>query len=213
MTQPSRSKYFRRFYRNIFPDRSSILKRALNNCESVLDLGCGKDSPLQFCHVKYSVGVDSFDPYLIESKAKKIHNDYIKSSLAECSFKPGSFDAVLALEVLEHLPKEEGIRLIEKMEKWAGKKIIVSVPNGFVPQEEYDENPFQKHVSSWVPEEFKKRRYQVYGFHGWKKLRGNLSEIRFKPVFLWERISDLTQLFTYRFPNSSFQFYAIKKIK
>lgn len=207
------SNYFRTFYRAVFPDRVSILRKTLKGCESVLDLGCGKDSPLQFCFVKHSVGVDDFEPYIIESRAKKIHNNYIKLGLAESNFEPRSFDAVLALEVLEHMPKENGIALVEKMEKWARKRVVISVPNGFVEQEEYDNNPLQKHLSSWTPEDFKKRGYNVYGFHGWKNLRGELSEIRFKPVFLWERISDLTQLVAYRFPGMSFQFYAIKKIK
>jgi len=46
-------------------------------------------------------------------------------------FKQKSFDTVLCMEVIEHLEKEEAIRLIEDMEKIARKKIIITTPVGF----------------------------------------------------------------------------------
>ena len=46
-------------------------------------------------------------------------------------FSDRSFDAVIALELLEHLNKEEGYELIHNMERWARSKVIVSTPNGF----------------------------------------------------------------------------------
>jgi len=76
-----------------------------------------------------------------ESKKKQIHNEYILADLRKLEFKPKSFDAILCLEVIEHLTKEEGHDLIKKMEKWARKKIIITTPNG------YDCNPFQTHKS------------------------------------------------------------------
>ncbi len=203
---------FREFYRNIFKDRVQILKDSTKECESVLDLGCGKDSIIKYCNIKDSLGVDAFEPYILESRENKIHNKYILKNINDVEFNPNSFDAVIALEVLEHLPKGEGMNLLKKMERWAKKKVIISCPNGFVSQDGYDNNSFQKHLSSWTPEEFREKGYEIFGFHGFKKLRGHMSDVKYKPVFIWERISDLTQLFTYRlFCDYSFQFYAIKE--
>jgi hypothetical protein len=41
----------------LFPGWIAHLKKELRGCESVLDLGCGGDSPMQKCSVKYSLGV------------------------------------------------------------------------------------------------------------------------------------------------------------
>lgn len=204
---------FRKIYRKIFLNRVEILKTNLKGCNTVLDLGCGDRSPISCCKIKYSTGVDIFPEYIDISRRKKIHDEYILMNLSEASFNLKSFDAVIALEVLEHMSKEEGVRFLNKIEGWAENKVIISCPNGFVPQGEYEGNPYQKHLSSWTPDEFKAKGYRVVGFNGWKKLRGEKSDIRYKPIFLWERVSDLTQLFVYYFPKHAFQFYAIKRIE
>ena len=46
-------------------------------------------------------------------------------------FKRGQFDACIAIDVIEHLPKEEGLKLMEDMESIAKRKIIIFTPNGF----------------------------------------------------------------------------------
>lgn len=189
------------------------MKKSLAGCRSVLDLGCGNASPLKYCEIEYSLGVDDFDRYIEESRNKRIHTKYMKANITEVDFDNNSFDAAIALEVLEHLKKEKGYGLLSKMEKWAKKKVIISVPNGFVAQEDYDSNPLQRHISVWAVDDFKKLGYKVYGFHGYKKLRGHLSEVNFKPVFFWERVSDLTQLIVYFLPKHAFQFYAVKNLK
>jgi len=85
----------------------------------VLDLGCGRSSPIRYCPVSYSVGVELFEPYLEESKKMKIHNEYILADIRKVEFKPKSFDCVLALDGLEHLTKKEGLSLI-KVSRWKG---------------------------------------------------------------------------------------------
>ena len=206
-------KILKPFYRKFFPDLVKYLRKELFNCDTVLDLGCGYNSPIQHLNVPFSVGVEKFEPYLKESKEKGIHNQYIKADITKIEFRPKSFDAVLCIEVLEHLTKEEGYELIKKMETWARKKIIITTPNGYIYQDEYDNNPFQEHKSGWTVEELKNLGFKIYGINGWKKLRGYKGIIKYKPIFLWNKISDLTQKVTYYFPNLAFQLLAIKKFK
>ena len=99
------------------------------------------------------------------------------------------------------------------MERWARKKVIITTPNGYIYQHEYDNNPFQEHKSGWTVEELKNLGFKIYGINGWKKLRGYKGIIKYKPIFLWNKISDLTQKVTYYFPNLAFQLLAIKKFK
>lgn len=70
-------------YRKLFPNWTKELKRELSNCDTVLDLGCGCNSPLQYCNTPFSVGVELFDPYLEESKKKSIHTQYIKADVGK----------------------------------------------------------------------------------------------------------------------------------
>ena len=66
------SIYHNKLLETIFPTLVYVLKQELKDCQSVLDLGCGPDSPLQYCtNVQHSVGVEAFQPYLEESKKNK----------------------------------------------------------------------------------------------------------------------------------------------
>jgi len=207
-------RFFSPFYKKFFKRSNGIecLKREVSGCDTVLDLGCGCNSPLQYCEISFSVGVELFEPYLQESKKKGIHNQYIKADVRKVKLKLKSFDAVVLFDVLEHLTKEEGYELIRKMEKWARKKIIIFTPNGFVWQDGYDNNPLQEHKSSWGVEELEKLGFKVYGINGWRKLRGYKASVKYKPTRLWSIISDLTQKITYYFPKFAFQLFAVKQI-
>jgi len=212
-------KIFMSIYKKLFPSWTEYLKRELSNHETVLDLGCGHSSPIRYCNVPFSVGVELFEPYLKETKKVGIHNQYIKADIRKIEFKPKSFDVILCLGVLEHLTKEEGYELIKKMERWARKKIIITTPNGLW-QNNYGNNPLQEHKSGWSVEELKKLGFKIYGMEGWKKLRGNKGtyllghpcSIKYRPSLFWVIISNITQKITYYCPKSAFQLFAVKQI-
>ena len=79
------------------------------------------------------------------------------------------------------------------MEKWAEKKVIITTPNEYLWQDGYDNNSMQEHKSGWSVEELENLGFKVFGMNGWKKLKGYKGLIKYKPTFLWQRISDLTQ--------------------
>jgi len=199
-------------YLRLFPNIFVLMKRELSGCESVLDLGCGPHSPLQVCNIPFSVGVELFEPSLLDSRRIGIHSQYILGDIRKIAFRPKSFDAVIAVEVLEHLTKEEGIRLLHRMEEWAKRKVIVTTPNGYLTQDPYDNNPLQEHRSGWDVHDLRSLGLQVRGSAGWKALRGHKGYVKYRPAFLWKRIADVTQPLVYRFPNLSFQLMAIKQI-
>ena len=118
-----------------------------------MDLGCGADSPLGRFSVllSYSLGVERFEPYLVKSQAGKKHAEYLAADiLTACrNFKDNSFDCVLALDVIEHFKKEEGLKILIEMERIAAKKVIIYTPNGFLKQKALDANDGQVHLSGW----------------------------------------------------------------
>ena len=212
----------------VFHTLDYCLQKELQDCETVLDLGCGPNSPLRYCkNIKRSVGVEAFGPYMEESKKKKIHSEYLDKKIEDLNFSENSFDAVIMIEVLEHLPEEVGYDILNKAEKWSRKKIILSTPNGFFPMEAVDGNIFQKHLSGWGVKKLEKLNFKCHGVSGIKffykdknavhsltQEEDNIfSNMRFKPKKIFYLINALVQIFSYYFPKFAFGLFAVKKKK
>ena len=168
--------------------------------------------------------MEAFQPYLEESKRKNIHTEYLKQRIEEVDFSRDSFDAVIMIEVLEHLTKETGLEILEKAEKWAKNKIIISTPNGYFPMGAVDSNAFQRHLSGWNIDALEKLGFKCYGVSGLKSLYlkenivhslnnekdNTFSNIRFRPKKFFYVINGLLQVFSYYFPKKAFGLFAIK---
>lgn len=216
--------YHNYFFSWLFPTTIYCLKKNLKDCETVLDLGCGPSSPLQYCkNIKYSVGVETFKPYLEESRRRKVHSEYIEKKVEEVYFPEKSFDAVIMIEVLEHLPAKTGYEMLEKAGNWAKKRVIISTPNGFLPQKALDGNLFQKHLSGWDIKTMEKLEFCCRGLSGFKFLRREaplegagddfMASIKLQPRFFWFIVATLSQLITHPFPKYAFEIFCVKKIK
>lgn len=59
-------------------------------------------------------------------------------------------DFVLLIDIVEHFTALRGIELIHKAIDKANKAVLLWVPIGYCPQEPYDNNPYQKHLSTWT---------------------------------------------------------------
>jgi hypothetical protein len=164
--------------------------------------------------VDYMVGVDRYPDTIRKCLENPLHDDYILADAKDIDrlFHPKSFDCVLASDLIEHLQKEDGFRLLDMMERIARKKVIVFTPNGFVPQDDIGGNEFQRHLSGWQAREMKELGYQVIGVHGWKPLRGEISLPRWWPADLWGFVSVLTQERFERIPEHAFQIMCVKNL-
>ncbi len=184
----------------------------LSSMKSVLDLGCGSHSMVPIIPSSINkTGVELFEASYHNGVESGRHNQYIREDLTKVRFEPKSFDAAVMLDVLEHLDKEAGSALLERMEKWAKRRVIIFTPNGFHHQECYDDNPLMKHKSGWTVEDFHKRGYRVCGVRGFKALKedhGHEATVE----TLKDRLVDLTQIFTYHFPSAAFQLYCVKDL-
>ncbi len=187
----------------------------VGHCETLLDVGCGENSPVhKFAReVTYAVGVDSHQPSIDKSRAASIHSDYRCTNILEIGkeFAPRSFDCVIALDVIEHLTKEDGRRLLDAMESIARRRVVIFTPNGFLPQPATPDNPHQIHVSGWTPDEMRARGYRVIGVGGWRPLRGPYALPRW-PRFLTERLSLLTERVLEARPGHALQILCVKDI-
>ncbi len=199
--------------RFVFP-LQYLLLRELMDCKSVLDLGCGHHSmvPIIPTYIE-KTGVELFEPYYQEALRKKRHHAYIQEDVMKVDFKDKTFDAVVLLDVIEHLSKEEGLALIKNMERWARKKVIVFTPNGFLHQDCYDDNPYMKHKSGWTYDEFSHLGFKVRGVRGFKFLKkDDHHHEEIGGTSFLETLSDLTQIISYHFPKTAFQLFCVKKL-
>lgn len=211
-------KIIKKIVRKIIPSTKDavkcILQKELENCNKILDLGCGENSPLGLLKDDkkfkdlYSVGVDIFSPYILKNiEEYKIHSEYINKNIFEIDFPEKSFDCALLLDVIEHFNKNDFLNFLPRLEKMV-KKIIIITPNGFVPQEEYNENPYQIHKSGWTVDELKNLGFECYGLSGLKEIQN----LNIKPRFIKTLFSDLSQFFVYKKPEKAFHLIALKNI-
>lgn len=142
--------------------------------KSILDVGCGKGEPMKFINRNqqfHTVGVDIFEPYIDLCKEQQIHDKYLVCDICDLPFAKKSFDTVLCMEVLEHLDKEDGEKLLRDIERIARKQVVLTTPVGNYEQEVFDDNLHQEHKYIWSPCEMKEQGYKTIGI-GMRNLGG-----------------------------------------
>lgn len=204
---------YNKLYIKYIPNYFNFIKKNLKGCSSVLELGCANNSVLQYFPKRYfSCAVDIFLPYLEQSRNKKIHDSFILADISRLCIKAKSFDCVLALGLLEHLEKSEGLKLLELMQVIARKKIIINMPNGFLRQDAFDGNIYQIHKSGWVCEDLSRLGFKAFGFFGLKSLRTEYGKLRHWPRIFWFIISELTQTFAFKLPQYAAEIVYTKEL-
>ena len=189
-----------------------LMEEAVGDARTVLDVGCGTNSPLGRFRRRYerTVGVDLF-PAAADSG---IHDEYRLIDILELDqeFAENSFDAVVAFDVIEHLSTSDVGKLLDLMERIARRRIVVHTPNGFLPQDEYEDNPLQVHRSGWSAEEMRSLGFRVFGSNGLRVLRGEEGRTRWRPDRFWGVVARLTQPFVHRRPSLAYQLLCVKEL-
>lgn len=143
------------------------VERKVEDVEVVLDLGPGI-CPQPFVKKPYvHILVDAHRPYL--ERVKREAGDDPKYVLINSPwdkvigmFPDKSVDTVFALDFIEHLEKEDGLRMLREAERVARRQVVVYTPHGFFPQAHNDEHDrwgmdggyWQTHRSGWDIEDF-----------------------------------------------------------
>ncbi len=184
--------------------------------KTILDVGCGKGEPMKVINrfkTFYGVGVDVFKPYLIKCKNESTHNEYLTCDIRWLPFRKKSFDTVMCVEVLEHLAKNDGLKLISEMEQIAKKMVVITTPSPSFEQEAFDKNPYQAHLSFWTPAELSKLGYRVRGL-GLPEIRvgrGFMPRLLKMSKWLSKIVWIFAGLFVYFFPNLAEEYVCQKK--
>ena len=133
---------------------------------SILDVACGLSLKSKFIPAQIRVGVDIYEKYFdhIEADVPYVVMKYDVRKLDEI-FLPKSFDIVLALDIIEHIEKDEAQSMIKQCEKIARKAVILETPNGLVEQNlditGHGGHEFQTHRCFWTDKELQGMGYQT----------------------------------------------------
>jgi hypothetical protein len=134
---------------------------------SVVDLGFGYGEwGLLMRHEMPGVqlsGVESYDEYIRRQRGFGIYHSLYHDDASAFIAKHPAWDMVFCTDVIEHQPREWGLRFLDNLDKAQAKLIVLTTPCGYSRLPEgRDGNPDNRHVSGWSPADFRERGYTVY---------------------------------------------------
>jgi SAM-dependent methyltransferase len=139
---------------------------------SYLDVGCGygkwgfllrRYRGMDYAEELKVAGVDLFQPHIDSLQGTGIYDDLRCCSATELPFEDQSFDSAVCCEVLEHLPRADGPKLLSELKRVCRKGFVVSTPFYDCLREGSDTldgfNPHEAHKYC-----YKAREFQDLGF-------------------------------------------------
>lgn len=121
-------------------------------CREYLDVWQGRINRSDWIH--RIDGVEIFGDY-IQDHQRHIYSSIFVDDIQNFADLIPPYDLIILGDVLEHIEKEAGKQLLEKL-IGKSKKIILSIPIGPWPQDEMNGNKYEKHLSTWTSIDFVK---------------------------------------------------------
>lgn len=152
-----------------------LLRRSIGNTKTILDLGCGEGSLMQFLSKGKNwqiTGIDIYQKAIKTARKRNVYSKLIQGDLLKTIRNNNlrtKYDVVFLSQVIEHVTRSQGEKILDEIEKLAKKRIVLGTPRGFMdqPHEFLDGNPHQVHKSGWSISDFTSRGYEVYGVGFW----------------------------------------------
>lgn len=197
------------------------LKGLMGNPKTVLDIGCGEGNLMVVLFdTSWDItGIDIYKSSLAKAKKKKIYTKLIQGDIETVCRRlvksKKKFDLVFCSQVIEHIDKKKGERLLGLADKLAKKRVYFGTPRGYMnqPEEFIKGNPYQVHRSGWSLEDFTSKGFKVYGvgfMPMWSENGLARSENKFVQAFA-NVISFLVSPLSYVFPEIASGIMAVKE--
>lgn len=150
----------------------------------ILDVGCGFGKWGFLCLTNYwetaipspgvrpeIVGCDGYLPNVRLAKSCGAYKDCLHITFPPLPFSDESFDTVLMVELIEHLPDADAAKLVQEALRIARHRVVLSTPNFPDFREAHKTitgvNNLDAHLSYWSQERLRKLGFRIYGtgFH------------------------------------------------
>ncbi len=164
--------------------------------ERILDIGVGYGfvEELISRNKKIQIFGNDISPVSVKNLKDRFKGKFRKESIYKMKYPKKSFDAIFALEVLEHVPPSKLFNLLEKIREMLKKKgvFIVSVPTNEV-LEKMKKNPnghVRTYTENLIRAELKIAGFKIYklktlyafkNFYTFKKISSKIFRNRWKP--------------------------------
>jgi len=137
--------------------------------KKMLDVGCGSGTYAKLSPDAEWTGVEIWEPYVDKFDLKNLYKTLIIEDARK--WLPTDFyDVAIAGDVLEHMTPEEAADLMKRLRACA-KAVVISIPIGKYPQDEYDGNPYEAHVKDdWTDEEVR----SIFGEPAWSRVSNEI---------------------------------------
>ena len=135
---------------------------------SILDIGVGFGKYGVLLRERYDVrfkrcvredwkikidGIEVYENY-ITPYHRYIYNEIIVGDILNLVDKLENYDIILMLEILEHLKKEDGAKILQLIKNKSIKLLLTSFPRTFSGKEGYDwPNIHERHLCLWTKSE------------------------------------------------------------
>ena len=135
---------------------SSLLNEVKPHWKKGVDLGVGRGEALPILreYVEYLIGVDYSED---EIRFAKGYDELIIADIKEYNV-PVDVDVVFLFDVIEHLYRQDGIKLLTRLQ--VIPSVVITTPGRYFEEA----GRGQKHVSLWSINDFQKLGYNVEVF-------------------------------------------------
>jgi len=159
---------------------TSFVLDFVNNAdpESVLDVGAGfgRWGFLIRCHLTHGtsltvnprqrIRIDAIEAHRpnINPVYQAVYDNTYEGDVREVLPGLAGYDVIICSHVIEHMPKDDGWRLIGRMKEHARKALILGLPFNDPLREARDGNEFEAHRSVWRPCDFRGQSVLIKAF-------------------------------------------------
>lgn len=120
--------------------------------KKVLDIGIGRGKygllTREYCDEVIVDGVEAWPEYITDIQRAIYRNIFTEDIVKMDLSKLEDYDLVLMIDVIEHLTKEDGMRIINSLKT----QFIISTP--IEDYRAHYDNHFEDHISHWTTEDF-----------------------------------------------------------
>ena len=97
-------------------------------------------------------GIEIYSKWITDLQ-KLIYNKIYIGDMRDLIKEVGNYDMILFPDSIEHLKKEDGLKVL-KIAREKAKTVIISTPNYFYEGKSKGGNEWEKHLSVWPDEDF-----------------------------------------------------------